>query len=65
MTAFGLALLALGAALAVVDAHVASYGVIGALAVAALATGIGGLVDAAGGGVALGLAVGSAAGARG
>ena len=36
MTAFGLALLALGAALAVVEAHVASYGVIGALAVAAL-----------------------------
>jgi len=65
MTAFGLALLALGAALAVVEAHVASYGVIGALAVAALAIGIGVLVDAAGGGVALGLAVGLAAGGAG
>ena len=45
-----------------VEAHVASYGVIGALAVVALAAGAGILVDAAGGGVALGLAVGLAAG---
>ena len=62
MTALGLALLVIGAALAVVEAHVASYGILGALAVVALAVGAGVLVDAAGGGVALGLAVGLAAG---
>src|SRR6185503_11721533 len=62
MTALGLALLVIGAALAVVEAHVASYGILGALAVVALAVGAGVLVDAAGGGIALGLAVGLAAG---
>jgi membrane-bound ClpP family serine protease len=65
MMALGLALLALGAALAVIEAHVVSHGVLGTAAVVAIAAGIGVAVDGAGGGLALGLAVGLAAGAVG
>lgn len=57
MTTLGLALLGLGAALAVVEGHVASYGIVGAAAIVALAAGIGVLVDAAGAGMATSLAV--------
>ena len=65
MTTLGLALLALGAALAVVEAHVTSYGIVGTAAVVALAAGLGVLIDAAGGGLAVSLAVGLAAGGVG
>lgn len=65
MTSLGLALLATGAALAVVEAHVTSYGVVGTAAVVALASGIALLIDGAGGGLAVSLAVGLAAGAVG
>jgi membrane-bound ClpP family serine protease len=65
MTTLGLALLATGAALAVVEAHVVSYGILGTAAIALIASGIAVLVDAAGGGLAVGLAAGLAAGAVG
>ena len=61
MTTLGLVLLGLGAALAVVEAHVSSYGIVGTAAVIALAAGIGVLAGAAGGGLAVGLAVAFAA----
>ena len=62
MTTLGLVLLALGAALAVMEAHVVSYGVLGTAAAVAVAAGLGILVDAAGGGLAVSLAVALAAG---
>ena len=65
MSSLGLALLIMGTALAVAEAHVVSHGILGAAAVAALATGIALLVDGAGGGLALGLAAGLAAGVVG
>ena len=65
MITLGLALLATGAALAAVEAHVMSHGIIGTVAVVALACGLGVLIDAAGGGLAVGLGVGLAAGAVG
>ncbi len=65
MITLGLALLAIGAALAVVEAHVTSFGIVGCAAVVALACGIGVLIDAAGGGLAVSLSVGLAAGAVG
>ena len=64
MTTLGLMLLGLGAALAVVEAHVSSYGIVGTGAVIALAArSAGEHADAggAGGGLAVGLAVAFAA----
>ena len=61
----GLALLVLGTALAVAEAHVVSFGVLGTGAVLAFVAGIALVVDGAGGGLALGLAVGLAAGGVG
>ena len=63
MTTLGLALLGIGAALAVVEAHIASYGIVGTAAILALAAGIGVLAGSAGGGLAVGLAVAFAAAA--
>jgi membrane-bound serine protease (ClpP class) len=57
MTALIVVLLVTGASLLVVEAHLASYGVLGAAGVAALASGIVLAVGAAGGGVAAGLAL--------
>jgi len=57
MTSLGLALLALGAALAVLEAHVVSYGVLGTAAVVAVAAGLGVLIDAGGGSLAVSLLV--------
>ena len=51
VTSLGLVLLVLGAAAAVAEAHVVSYGVLGTAAVAALATGLALIVGGAGGGV--------------
>jgi membrane-bound serine protease (ClpP class) len=65
MSTLGIALLAMGAALAVVEAHVVSHGVVGTAAVIAIAAGLTISVDAAGAGLAAGLAVGLAAGAVG
>ncbi|MCW3016709.1 MAG: hypothetical protein JWO02_3801 [Solirubrobacterales bacterium] len=65
MSSLGLALLVMGTALAVAEAHVVSHGVLGGAAVAALATGIVLVIEGAGGGLVLGLAVGLAAGAVG
>ncbi|MCW2996840.1 MAG: hypothetical protein JWN65_389, partial [Solirubrobacterales bacterium] len=56
MSSFGLALLVLGTALAVTEAHVVSHGILGTAALAALAAGIALLVGGAGGGLALALA---------
>jgi membrane-bound serine protease (ClpP class) len=59
MTTFGLGLLVLAAALAAVEAHVSAYGVLGALALAALAGGLGLTVAGAGAqaAVAIGVAI--------
>jgi membrane-bound ClpP family serine protease len=65
VSSFGLALLILGTALAVTEAHVVSHGILGTAALAALAAGIALLVGGAGGGLALALAAGLAAGAVG
>ena len=62
MMALGLALLALGAALAVAEAHVPSFGVLGIAAAACLAAAVGVLIDAAGGGFAVALAAALAVG---
>ena len=59
MSAIGLLLVVLGAALVVAEAHVPTHGAMGSLAVAAIAAGIG--LTVAGGG--LGVAAGVAAGA--
>jgi membrane-bound serine protease (ClpP class) len=61
LSTLGVALLALGAALAVAEAHVVSYGVLGISALVAIAAGITLVVDAAGAGLAVGLGVGLAA----
>jgi membrane-bound serine protease (ClpP class) len=61
----GVALLILGAALAVAEAHVVSHGVLGGAAVVALAGGVGLSVVGAGAGLAAGLAVGLAVGVVG
>jgi membrane-bound serine protease (ClpP class) len=63
MSTFGIALLSLGAALAVAEAHVVSYGILGTAAIAAIAAGLALIVDGAGAGLAVGLAVGLSAGA--
>jgi membrane-bound ClpP family serine protease len=65
MSEFGLVLLLLGAALAVVEAHVPTHGALGAAAVAAAATGAALVIGGAGLGLALALATGLAAGAVG
>jgi len=65
VSTFGLALLVLGTALAVAEAHVVSHGMLGSAAVAALAAGVAMIVAGAGAGLAAGLAVGLAAGAVG
>ncbi|MGH2919207.1 MAG: NfeD family protein [Solirubrobacteraceae bacterium] len=65
MFTIGLALLVLGAALAVAEAHVVSHGVLGIAAVVALAGGVALSVAGAGAGLAAGLAVGLAVGAVG
>src|SRR4051812_50210548 len=49
MSALGLLLVLVGAALAAAEAHVPSHGALGAAAVASLAVGVGLLVSAAGG----------------
>jgi membrane-bound ClpP family serine protease len=61
----GVALLILGAALAVAEAHVVSHGVLGGAAVVALAGGVSLSVVGAGAGLAAGLAVGVAVGVVG
>jgi len=58
MSELGLLLLVVGAALAVVEAHVPTHGALGSVAVAAGAGGLALLVAGAGSGVALSLAVG-------
>jgi membrane-bound ClpP family serine protease len=65
MSELGLLLLFLGAALAVVEAHVPTHGALGSLAVAAAATGLALVIGGAGFGLALALATGLAAGAIG
>jgi membrane-bound serine protease (ClpP class) len=65
VSTFGFALLVLGAALAVAEAHVIAHGILGTAAVVALAGGITLTVAGAGAGLAVGLAVGLAAGAVG
>jgi membrane-bound serine protease (ClpP class) len=61
----GLALLVLGAILAVAEAHVVSHGILGVAAVVALAAGVSLSVVGAGAGLAVGLAVGVAIGVVG
>src|SRR5215210_4732129 len=58
MSELGLLLVVIGAALAVVEAHVPTHGALGSVAVAAGAGGLALLVAGAGSGVALSLAVG-------
>jgi len=65
VSTLGLALLVLGTALAVAEAHVVSYGVLGTAAVLAFVGGITLTVSGAGAGLAVGLAVGLVAGAVG
>ena len=65
MSQLGLLLLILGAALAVVEAHVPTHGALGSAAVAAAATGLALVVGGAGFGLALALTVGLAGGAVG
>jgi membrane-bound ClpP family serine protease len=60
MSGLGLALVILGAALAATEAHVVSHGVLGTLAVAALATGLALTVAGAGSGVLAAVVVGLA-----
>jgi membrane-bound serine protease (ClpP class) len=61
VTSIGLVLLVLGAALAVAEAHVVSYGILGTAAVAALATGLALLVGGAGGDLTVAIVTGLAA----
>jgi membrane-bound ClpP family serine protease len=61
----GLALLVLGAVLAVAEAHVVSHGILGGAAVVALAGGVSLSVVGAGAGFAIGVAVGLAVGVVG
>jgi membrane-bound serine protease (ClpP class) len=61
----GVALLVLGAVLAVAEAHVVSHGFLGGVAVVALAGGVSLCVVGAGAGLAAGLAVGLAVGVVG
>ena len=65
MSEFGLILLVLGAALAVVEAHVPTHGALGSVAVAAVATGLAFVIADAGFGLALALTAGLGAGAVG
>jgi membrane-bound serine protease (ClpP class) len=65
VSGIGLALVIFGAALAAVEAHVVSHGVLGSAAVAALAAGLALTVAGAGGGVAAAVLVGLAVGAVG
>jgi membrane-bound ClpP family serine protease len=65
MSELGLLLLVVGAALAVVEAHVPTHGVVGAAAVAAVAGGLGLVVAGAGSGLGLALAVALTAGLAG
>jgi membrane-bound serine protease (ClpP class) len=62
MSQLGLLLLVVGAALAVVEAHVPTHGALGSTAVAAMAAGVALVVGGAGSGLALALVVGLAAG---
>ncbi len=59
MSEFGLVLLVIGAALAVAEAHVPSYGALGAAAVAAIAAGAALVIAGAGLGLTFALAAGS------
>jgi membrane-bound ClpP family serine protease len=65
MSELGLLLLVVGAALAVVEAHVPTHGALGGAAVAAAATGLALMIGGAGFGLALALTAGLAAGAIG
>jgi membrane-bound serine protease (ClpP class) len=65
MSQLGLLLLFLGAALAVVEAHVPTHGALGSVAVAAGATGVALVVGGAGFGLALALVTGLVAAALG
>ena len=65
MSELGLLLLVVGAALAVVEAHVPTHGALGSAAVMAAATGLALVVGGAGFGLALALTVGLAGGAVG
>ena len=65
MSELGLLLLVVGAALAVVEAHVPTHGAVGGCAVATAAVGLALLVAGAGSGFALALAVGLTAGLDG
>jgi membrane-bound ClpP family serine protease len=65
MSEFGLLLLVVGAALAVLEAHVPTHGALGSAAVAAAATGLALVVGGAGFGLALALTTGLAGGALG
>ena len=65
MSEIGLVLLVVGAALAVLEAHVPSHGAFGAAAVAAVATGVALVIGGAGLGLTLALTAGLAGGAIG
>src|SRR4051812_38583524 len=65
MLGLGIALLVISAVLVVIEAHVPTHGVLGAAAVGAFVAGSVSLVAAAGGGLALGLAIGVVLGAAG
>jgi membrane-bound ClpP family serine protease len=65
MIGLGIALLVISAVLVVVEAHVPTHGVLGAAAVGAFVAGSVSLIAAAGGGLALGLAIGLLLGAAG
>jgi len=65
MSELGLLLLVVGAALAVVEAHVPTHGVVGGAAVLAAAGGLGLVVAGAGSGLALAVAVALTAGLAG
>jgi membrane-bound ClpP family serine protease len=65
MSQLGLLLLVVGAALAVVEAHVPTHGALGSAAVAAAAAGLAFVVGGAGFGLALALTVGLVGGAVG
>ena len=65
MSTFGIVLLLVGAALAVAEAHVPSYGTLGAAAVAAVAAGAALVIAGAGLGLTFALATGFAAGGIG
>src|SRR5689334_14646217 len=65
MSAIGLGLVIIGAALAATEAHVVSHGVLGTLAIVSLATGLALTVAGAGGSIAAAIVVGLAVGAVG